>query len=309
MKHKLIILAALLAVLWTPAAAADAPGTSSVVITTDIAQTQDEQLLTGEVRITTTDIGLFHDGVRLSWHIFDQNGSDLVYENKRIPVTMESDGAAVVPVEIDLAALGLAPQEIFIRFDLVDEENLFWFSANPGIALTQEEIACRICAPKVTLSCSDGAAFYGKKLETEVRIDFGDTGLYHEGIKLSWHIVDGEGQELLFENERIPIAPPTEGVSRTPVQIDLSQISAVSTEKALTIQFDLVDETNGYWYTQNPALEFQGAEVVYAYRFLPAFKATIMTAVRKQPVVFLVNLIVDAGAVIAVILIKKKRVI
>ena len=309
MKHKLIILAALLAALWTPAAAADAPGTSSVVITTDIAQTQDEQFLTGEVRITTTDIGLFHDGVRLSWHIFDQNGSDLVYENQRIPVAMGSDGVAVVPVEIDLAALGLASQKIFLRFDLVDEENLFWFSTNPGIALTQGEIACRICAPKVTLSCSDGAAFYGKKLETEVCIDFGDTGLYHEGIKLSWHIVDGEGQELLFENERIPIPSPTEGVSRAQVRIDLSQISAVSTEKALTIQFDLVDETNGYWYTQNPALEFQGAEVIYTYRFLPAFKATIMTAVQEQPVVFLVNLIVDAGAVIAVILIKKKRVI
>ena len=149
MKHKLIILAALLAVLWTPAAAADAPGTSSVVITTDIAQTQDEQLLTGEVRITTTDIGLFHDGVRLSWHIFDQNGSDLVYENQRIPVTMESDGAAVVPVEIDLAALGLAPQEIFIRFDLVDEDGTFTACViAPVITLALDKAMGRIAVKK-----------------------------------------------------------------------------------------------------------------------------------------------------------------
>lgn len=290
-KQKQWIVVMILMLLLSMVGTASAEEIPTVTITAQVQQV--EQMVSGEVTISTIDPTLFHDQIKLSWHIYDETGNDLVYENERIPVTLGDGQTVTIPVKIDLSVLALPPQKITIQFDLVDEENLFWFADYSGIVLEREGVVCEIQAPQVKISCMEGTQIPSKQLNTQVQIDFGDTNLYHEGLKLSWHTVDKNGQEIAFENERIPVPAPIDGVSTVELSLDFRENDRLSGEKYFTLQLDLVDEVNGYWYSQNPAIDFQTQELTYAYHFVTAFQNTFSNAMKNQPIVLVLNLLVD----------------
>lgn len=304
MKQKRLIVVMILMLLLSLAATASAQPAPTVALTAQVQQA--EQIVSGEVTVSTTEPGLFHDQVKLSWHVYDEAGNPLVYENQRIPFTLGADNKASVPVEIDLSKLGLTPQTVTIQFDLVDEENLFWFADSPAVVLQREGVTCEIQAPQVTLRCSEGAQIVSRQLNTQVQIDFGQTDLYHEGLKLSWHTRDKNGEEIAFENERIPVPAPVDGVSTIDLSLDFRDNDRLSGERNFTLQFDLVDEVNGYWYAQNPAVDFQTQELVYQYDFLTEMKHTF-SSTAKANLFLWVNLAVDCGVIAGVVYFVRKR--
>ena len=298
-KQKRLIVGMLVMLLLSLAATASAQPAPTVVLTAQVQQA--EQIVSGEVTVSTTEPALFHDQVKLSWHVYDEAGNPLVYENQRIPFTLGADNKASVPVEIDLSKLGLAPQTDTIQFDLVDEENLFWFADSTEVVLQREGVTCEIQAPQVTLRCSEGAQIVSRQLNTQVQIDFGQTDLYHEELKLSWHTRDKNGEEIAFENERIPVPAPVDGVSTIDLSLDFRDNDRLSGEKNFTLQFDLVDEVNGYWYAQNPTVDFQTQELVYQYHFLTELANTFVNMAKENPLILLLNFIVDAATIAGLI--------
>lgn len=290
-KQKQWIVVMILMLLLSLIGVASAEETPTVTITAQVQQV--EQMVSGEVTISTIDPTLFHDQVKLSWHIYDEAGNDLVYENERIPVTLGDGQAATIPVEIDLSELALPPQKVTIQFDLVDEENLFWFADYPGMVLEREGITCEIQAPQVVISSSQSSTLTSKHIEAEIYIDFGETGLYREGLKFSWHIMDETGQDLRFENERIDVPAPVNGISTLPLNLRFEKDSILSGEKIFSIQLDLVDEAGGYWFSQNSSIDFQTQEFFYQYHFLTAFRDSFVNSITENPLIFVMNIIVD----------------
>lgn len=114
---------------------------ASVVITTDIKKTQSQKQFEGNVVIHFYDNSLYNENVKLSYHIYDKNNNIIVFENERIPFVLEN-GKANVNISINLdeikAIEGL--KYCTVRFDLVDEKNVYWFNDNKNISFQTVDI-------------------------------------------------------------------------------------------------------------------------------------------------------------------------
>lgn len=133
MKKVLAILAVLL--MWSIPAVIEATADTDVTIEAG-ELVHSESGLTTDVMVHFDDLALYHEQVYLSYHIYDENGAVLVFENQRIPFAPEEDGRACVTVNVNHNS----GQPAQIRFDLVDERNAFWFSTNTEIAFQTEVV-------------------------------------------------------------------------------------------------------------------------------------------------------------------------
>lgn len=113
----------------------------STEITTDIDLKQSKKQFNGTVFIKFYDTTLYNENVKLSYHIYDLHDNILIFENERLPF-MPVNGTAEVKVSIDLNSIEqLANQKNYIiRFDLVDEQNIYWYRDNPNIHLKTIDI-------------------------------------------------------------------------------------------------------------------------------------------------------------------------
>lgn len=114
---------------------------SSDVVVTAAAPVREDGGISIDVTVTFKEDSLYNEGVYLSYHILDQNGELLQFENTRYPLTVEG-GRAEQAILISLADL---PEEengeaMVIQLDLVDTQNVFWFSENGDIAAKMDAI-------------------------------------------------------------------------------------------------------------------------------------------------------------------------
>ena len=86
------------------------------------------------VQVIFHDLSLYNEHVKLSYHIYDEDGNVLAFENERIPL-MINDGTVVVDLTLDIsAAMELSTtKKVHVKFDVVDEKNAFWVSQHPDI--------------------------------------------------------------------------------------------------------------------------------------------------------------------------------
>lgn len=114
---------------------------SSDVVVTAAAPVREDGGISIDVTVTFKEDSLYNEGVYLSYHILDQNGELLQFENTRYPLTVEG-GRAEQTILISLADL---PEEengeaMVIQLDLVDTQNVFWFSEKGDIAAKMDAI-------------------------------------------------------------------------------------------------------------------------------------------------------------------------
>jgi|GEM_PF-6876182 len=107
---------------------------ADVVISTDIAKVQTEDVIAGKVTIIFSNTSLYNKNVKLSYHIYDENGNEIAYENERTPVVLNGN-QAVMPFKLDInKTSSVSDLKAFkLKFDLIDEQNLFWFSKAENI--------------------------------------------------------------------------------------------------------------------------------------------------------------------------------
>ena len=102
-----------------------------------------EEEFAAEVQVVFYNQNLYNDGVFLSYHVLQKNEDGtadiLEFENQRIKLFLdESSGTATVTLQVVLEKL--EDKNSYVEFDLVDENNLFWFSYNESINLETDTI-------------------------------------------------------------------------------------------------------------------------------------------------------------------------
>lgn len=82
-----------------------------------------------EVELAFADKSWYNDSIFLSYHILDEQGTMLRFENERFPVTLQGKKTKPVEVRVDCSQIPELEEvnEAWIQFDLVDSENLYWF--------------------------------------------------------------------------------------------------------------------------------------------------------------------------------------
>ena len=91
-----------------------------------------------KVTVVFNDLALYNEHVMLSYHVFTPDGKDLaIFENPRIPMNIDENGIAVQVVSVDEISQPMLEgiETAIVRFDLVDESNLYWFLDNTNIVI------------------------------------------------------------------------------------------------------------------------------------------------------------------------------
>lgn len=114
---------------------------ASDVAVTAAAPVREDGGISIDVTVTFKEDSLYNEGVYLSYHILDQNGELLQFENTRYPLTVQG-GRAEQTILISSADIptGENGEAMVIQLDLVDTQNVFWFSENGDIAAKMDAI-------------------------------------------------------------------------------------------------------------------------------------------------------------------------
>lgn len=113
------------------------------VITCNLPNETNDYFISAEVLVQFVTPSLYNDGVKLSYKIYDTDLNLMLGENERIPLEV-TEGTAKVSLDIDINELGIAKgEEIILIFDLVDENNIYWFRDNPFIEFETPQIRIR----------------------------------------------------------------------------------------------------------------------------------------------------------------------
>lgn len=114
---------------------------NDVALTSDMDAEQSTDIISGNVAITFNNMDLYNENIKFSYHIYDDAGKDLAFENERIPVMLEGN-SVVVPFAFNKKeVISVAELKKFkIVFDLVDEQNVFWFSSNTNVKFATCEV-------------------------------------------------------------------------------------------------------------------------------------------------------------------------
>lgn len=131
---------AMLILCQTKAMAVEQP---QVTITTDATSYAQSQFFV-DVTVVFFDEALYNEQVYLSYHILDSDGEMLAFENQRLPMSLDEDGCAWMTVAIDAVAMPETANGPVarIQFDLVDEQNFYWFLDNTAISFQAAQIEC-----------------------------------------------------------------------------------------------------------------------------------------------------------------------
>lgn len=155
--------------------------------------------------------------------------------------------------------------------------------------MSQKVYAVDYVVNKVVASCDLPSEVMDYDLDTTVHIEFLDPQLYNPGVKLSYKIYDQEMEVISSENKRYDLNL-FDGATDVLVTIDLKDYG-ISDGDNVIVKFDLVDETNVFWFSDNPYVDFEAPEVHINYNFWHDVRTTYTRLVTRQFIQLIINLI------------------
>ena len=83
-----------------------------------------------EVQVKFNNHDKYNDQVYLSYHIYDNEEKELVWEGERLPIQLNEGFIGKVDLNIDLTKyVDIDKNEVvYVKFDLVDEKHVYWLS-------------------------------------------------------------------------------------------------------------------------------------------------------------------------------------
>lgn len=89
------------------------------------------------IEVLFHDMKLYNDNVLLSYHIYDMNSKEvIVFENERLPINLDNGKTLIdYTIKVDESI-----KDCIITFDLVDQDNSYWFSLNDKIKMKTFDI-------------------------------------------------------------------------------------------------------------------------------------------------------------------------
>lgn len=97
-----------------------------------------------DLDVRFNNLQLYHDQVLISYHVVDDNGGTLLFENEKLALNPAADGTDKIRFYIDcqtiLDQIGPVDGGMFIQFDLGDYRDAFWYSSNDAVKLQTKTV-------------------------------------------------------------------------------------------------------------------------------------------------------------------------
>lgn len=175
--------------------------------------------------------------------------------------------------------------------------NTFGFT----IIFAEEEIS----DVKITVISEQKA--YEKEFTAEVQVSFYNQDFYNDEIFLSYHILkkekDGTEEILEFENPRVKVVLDESGTAVIKLQATLKELI-----DGAYMEFDLVDESNLFWFSYNQAICLSTDRIELldrpTYRQIVHFKQ----AVKNETGIFIINFMIFIGGIGVYIYVRRKKI-
>ena len=90
------------------------------------------------------------------------------------------------------------------------------------------------------------------------------------------------------------------------MQIDLANLIDINTNKKVYIQFDMIDEQNLYWASEDEELEIDLPIINYEDNKAKEFTSLYTKAFTQHPIIAMINVVCFIGVIILIIKFKKR---
>lgn len=147
-------------------------------------------------------------------------------------------------------------------------------------------------AADVVISLDSNSNQFTKRFDMDATVEFRDKSLYNPQVYLSYHVYDIDDKELLWEGNRYPILMGKDGEGHSEISIDLTTLP--DDVKYAKVKLDLVDEKNVYWLSAKEEIHVFSEDVIYKSDFVSKIISPLEFAIKKDPVIFLLNLLLCA---------------
>lgn len=93
---------------------------------------------TANIVVKFYNFDYYDDTVYLSYHICDSSDNDIQFENERVPLIIDDNGEASIKLDVSLEGLEkkYKSQDLYIKYDIVDESRAYWFLTYDDISFT-----------------------------------------------------------------------------------------------------------------------------------------------------------------------------
>lgn len=268
--------------------------------------------------VTFNDTALLNSGLKLSYHLLDKNGAMLVFENERIPLDSQQ-AHQTVDLTIntnELYDISGGADSVVVSFDIVDENNVFWFSDNSDISFVSQPVSVTPTAggagntdmgqkkTEVVILADIPSVIKSYAFDTNLSVSFSDPGLYNDSVKISYRVLDPEMNMISAENERVPLEYDGDKW-KAHMSIDLLKAGVRKGENAVLV-FDIVDEQNVYWFSGSDSVNLITPQISFEYDWLWLTSKTYTELVTKQPVQLVLNIVIAVLAILGYVRLRKK---
>lgn len=150
----------------------------------------------------------------------------------------------------------------------------------PGDAKSENDVEIKVLS---------GREQFTSSFDFTVNIKYLNQDLYNEKNFLSFHFYNVNGNEILWEGERIPFKLENDGETMVSFSLNLNDYPIIKDLKSGYLQFDIIDEKNAYWFSTSNEIRFFADKINYDESFLKQFVATLESAITDKPAIFLIN--------------------
>lgn len=142
---------------------------------------------------------------------------------------------------------------------------------------------------EIEISVLSNQEYYQSNMEVQVQVKFNNHDKYNDQVYLSYHIYDHEEKELVWEGERLPIQVDEDFIGKVDLNIDLTKYVDIDKNELVYVKFDLVDEKNIYWLSDNKEEDSQLPIIRYEKNKLKEYLSIYISAVTEHTIIFILN--------------------
>lgn len=142
---------------------------------------------------------------------------------------------------------------------------------------------------EIEISVLSNQEYYQPNMEVQVQVKFNNHDKYNDQVYLSYHIYDHEEKELVWEGERLPIQLNEDFTAKVNLDIDLTKYVDINKNKVVYVKFDLVDQKNVYWLSDNEEEDSQLPIIKYEKNEFKEYLEIYISAVTENTIIFILN--------------------
>lgn len=153
----------------------------------------------------------------------------------------------------------------------------------------------------------DETKAYDYKYTANIQILFSNKKLYNENVFLSYHVYNKDGADIQYENNRVPFTIDESGKAKVELSVNLSTLSKSNKNGELIIKYDLVDEKNVYWFSNNFEISFITDITSVEYKPLINIYNKLCVEIKEHYIIFAVNVIISVFSITYILKLKKSQ--